>query len=67
MYNYELYTKWLLIAKDFDNKRLVDEVGILERLCDNDDFINSFFIDEANDMLDAFKDECVNRISMYSK
>ena len=58
----EIYYKSLNCAKRFDNTRLIKDIEQLERLIDNDDFRESIFIDQAFEMYDAYRDECVRRI-----
>lgn len=58
----EIYYKSLNNAKEFNNSRIIQDIELLERLIDNDDFRESIFIDQALEMYEAYRDECVRRI-----
>lgn len=58
----EIYLKHANAAKLLPDLRLVNEISLLERLIDNDDFADSCYIDDALDMYEAYRDECVLRV-----
>lgn len=59
----ETYKTWFA---SFSNTTLVHHVAVLEALIDNDDFAESFFIDEAIQFYNLLHDECVRRVSLLS-
>lgn len=62
MMDKEIYLKHANNAKLLPDMRLVNEILLLEQLLDNDGFAHSCYIDDALDMYDAYRNECVLRV-----